>query len=77
MKIMALSISSSAAETHAVQRFSDRFCFSKVDRYFDAPFNRSDKFVIADNPAKFTCAVVISGYWKRAAAQDMGKQGRL
>ena len=36
-------------------------CFSKVDRYFDAPFNHSDasqsnKSVIAANPAKFTCA---------------------
>jgi hypothetical protein len=43
------------------QRFSERLCFSKVDRYFDAPFNRlsSDKekdFVIVANPAKFTCA---------------------
>ena len=43
-------------ETDTVQRFGDRLCFSKVDRYFDAPFNRSDKFVIAANPAKFTCA---------------------
>jgi hypothetical protein len=31
-------------------------CFSKVDRYFDSPFNRSEDFVIAANPAKFTCA---------------------
>lgn len=31
-------------------------CFSKVDRYFDAPFNRTDDYVIAANPAKFTCA---------------------
>jgi hypothetical protein len=43
------------------QRFAERLCFSKVDRYFDAPFNRSessmnDKRVIAANPAKFTCA---------------------
>jgi hypothetical protein len=38
------------------QRFAERLCFSKVDRYFDAPFNRSEDFVIAANPAKFTCA---------------------
>jgi hypothetical protein len=38
------------------ERFSERLCFSKVDRYFDAPFNRSEDFVIAANPAKFTCA---------------------
>jgi hypothetical protein len=43
------------------QRFAERLCFSKVDRYFDAPFNRSansknDKRVISANPAKFTCA---------------------
>ena len=37
-------------------RFSERLCFSKVDRYFDSPFNRSKDFVIAANPAKFTCA---------------------
>ena len=37
-------------------RFVERLCFSKVDRYFDAPFNRSEDFVIAVNPAKFTCA---------------------
>jgi hypothetical protein len=30
--------------------------FSKVDRYFDAPFSRTDDYVIAANPAKFTCA---------------------
>jgi len=42
-------------------RFVERLCFSKVDRYFNAPFNkpdgfRNDKNVIAANPAKFTCA---------------------
>ena len=37
-------------------RFAERLCFSKVDRYSDAPFNRSEDFVIAANPAKFTCA---------------------
>lgn len=42
--------------THTLQRFADRLCFSKVDRYFDAPFNRNDDFVIAANPATFTCA---------------------
>ncbi|MBL4797044.1 MAG: DUF222 domain-containing protein [Oleispira sp.] len=38
------------------KRFVERLCFSKVDRYFDSPFNRSEDFVIAANPAKFTCA---------------------
>lgn len=38
------------------ERFADRLCFSKVDRYFDSPFNRSKDFVIVANPAKFTCA---------------------
>jgi hypothetical protein len=38
------------------ERFVDRLCFSKVDRYFYSPFNRSKDFVIAGNPAKFTCA---------------------
>jgi len=38
------------------KRFVERLCFSKVDCYFDAPFHRSNDFVIAANPAKFTCA---------------------
>jgi hypothetical protein len=38
------------------ERFAYRLCFSKVDRYFDSPLNRSKDFVIAANPAKFTCA---------------------
>jgi hypothetical protein len=37
-------------------RFVERLCFSKVDRYFDTPFNRTKDFVIVANPAKFTCA---------------------
>jgi hypothetical protein len=37
-------------------RFVERLCFSKVDRYFDAPFQCTEDFVIAANPAKFTCA---------------------
>ncbi len=38
------------------ERFVERLCFSKVDRFFDAPFNRSEDFAIAANPAKFICA---------------------
>ena len=38
------------------ERFAERLCFSKVDRFFDAPFNRNEDFVIAPNPAKFICA---------------------
>ncbi|MBL4796581.1 MAG: DUF222 domain-containing protein [Oleispira sp.] len=53
-------------ETNTVQRFADRLCFSKVDRYFDAPFNRSDKFVIAATPAKFTCACCDSAVLEKA-----------
>ncbi|MBL4797847.1 MAG: DUF222 domain-containing protein [Oleispira sp.] len=42
-------------------RFAERLCFSTMDRYFDAPFNRpplrsKEDQVIARNPAKFTCA---------------------
>ena len=43
-------------ESNKLERFADRLCFSTVDRYFDSPFNRSKDFVIAPNPAKFTCA---------------------
>ena len=53
-------------ETNTVQCFADRLCFSKVDRYFDAPFNRSDKFVIAANPAKLTCACCDSSVLEKA-----------
>ncbi|MBL4796606.1 MAG: DUF222 domain-containing protein [Oleispira sp.] len=44
------------SEANKLERFVDRLCFSTVDRYFDSPFNRSKDFVIAPNPAKFTCA---------------------
>jgi len=43
-------------ETDKPVRFAERLCFSKIDRYFDAPFNRSEDYVIAANPAKFSCA---------------------
>jgi hypothetical protein len=47
------------------QRFAERLCFSKVDRYLNAPFNRTsnnknDEHVIAANSAKFTCACCYS-----------------
>jgi len=47
---------SKKSERNELKRFVDRLCFSTVDRYFDSPFNRSKDFVIAPNPAKFTCA---------------------
>lgn len=43
-------------ETDKPVRFVERLCFSKVDRYFDSPFSRTEDYVIAANPAKFTCA---------------------
>jgi hypothetical protein len=52
------------------QRFAERLCFTKVDRYFDTPFDRTDgskndKKVMAANPAKFTCACVTLLNWVR------------
>ena len=47
---------SSKPVSEVLERFAERLCFSKVDRYFDSPFNRSEGFVIAPNSAKFTCA---------------------
>lgn len=40
------------------QRFVERLCFSKIEKFCKAPFNRSpqDKNIIAANPAIFTCA---------------------
>lgn len=53
---LSLKPTSTNAVGNKPVRFAERLCFSKVDRYFDAPFNRSEDFVIAANPAKFTCA---------------------
>ena len=53
---LCLKLESVKSEVGKAERFADRLCFSKVDRYFDSPFNRSKDFVIAANPAKFTCA---------------------
>jgi hypothetical protein len=50
------------------KRFVERLCFSKIDRYFDALFNRTDDYVIAANPAKFTCACCDS-----SGSSDLGK----
>ena len=47
---------SSKPVPEVLERFADLLCFSTVDRYFDSPFNRSKDFVIAPNPARFTCA---------------------
>ena len=58
-------------ETNTVQRFADRLCFSKVDRFFDAPFNRSDKFVIAANPATFNCACCDSSVLAKALSPSI------
>ncbi len=52
-------------ETDKPVRFVERLCFSKVDRYFDSPFSRTEDYVIAANPAKFTCACCYSS--------DLGK----
>jgi hypothetical protein len=40
------------------QRFVECLCFSKIEKFCKAPFNRSpqDKNIIAANPAIFTCA---------------------
>ncbi len=53
---LSLKPTSTNTKDDKPERFVERLCFSKVDRYFDSPFNRSKDFVIAANPAKFTCA---------------------
>ena len=62
---LSLKPASANSATNKPERFVERFCFSKVDRYFDAPFSRTDDYVIAANPAKFTCACCNS--------KDLGK----
>jgi len=66
------SISSKEQGGKAV-RFAERLCFSKVDRYFDSPFNRSEDFVIAANPAKFTCACCDFSELEKTLAEDVSE----
>jgi hypothetical protein len=54
-------------------RFAERLCFSKVDGYFDSPFNRSKDFVIAANPAKFTCACCDFSELEKTLAEDVSE----
>ena len=54
-------------------RFAERLCFSKVDRYFDSPFNCSKDFVIAANPAKFTCACCDFSELEKTLAEDVSE----
>jgi hypothetical protein len=56
VKPQAQVLASKSSKDDKPVRFVERLCFSKVDRYFDSPFNRSEDFVISANPAKFTCA---------------------
>ena len=56
-----LAVKPAGDKPDGVERFADRLCFSTVDRYFNAPFNRpplknKEDQVIARNPATFTCA---------------------
>jgi hypothetical protein len=56
VKPQAQVLASKSSKDDKPVRFVERLCFSKVDRYFDTPFKRSEDFVISANPAKFTCA---------------------
>lgn len=53
---LSLNPASTNTKNDKPVRFVERLYFSKVDRYFNSPFSRSEDFVIAANPAKFTCA---------------------
>ena len=50
------SIHSTVAKTDKPTRFAQRLCFSKVEKYWKAPFNQKADTIIANNPAEFTCA---------------------
>ena len=50
------SINNTAAKTDKPTRFAQRLCFSKVEKYWKAPFNQKADTIIANNPAGFTCA---------------------
>ncbi len=64
------------------QRFAERLCFSKVERYFDAPFNRAsnirninndEESLIPANPATFTCACCDSSNQHKNVADELAK----
>ena len=50
------SINNTVAKTDKPTRFAQRLCFSKVEKYWKAPFNQKADTIIANNPAEFTCA---------------------
>jgi hypothetical protein len=66
VKPLSVNQESHTGGENVPQRFVDRLCFSTVERYFDAPFNRpplrsNEDQVIARNPARFTCACCDGG----------------
>ena len=50
------SINNTVAKTDKPTRFAQRLCFSKVEKYWKAPFNQKADTIIANNQAEFTCA---------------------
>ena len=61
------------ADSGKAVHFRERLCFSTVDRYFDSPFSRSKDFVIAANPAKFTCACCDFSELEKRLAVDVSE----
>jgi hypothetical protein len=73
------SINNTVAKTDKPTRFAQRLCFSKVEKYWKAPFNQKADTIIANNPAEFTCAHCqeyeqtedLKGSLKQAIAKDI------
>jgi hypothetical protein len=67
------SIHSTVAKTDKPIRFAQRLCFSKVEKYWKAPFNQKADTIIANNPAEFTCAHCKSHELKDAIPEEIYK----
>jgi len=68
-----LSLKPAATNSDKPTRFAQRLCFSKIEQYWNAPFNRTADFIIAPNPAEFTCAHSNSHELKDAIPEEIYK----
>ena len=66
-----LSLKPAATNSDKPTRFAQRLCFSKIEQYWNAPFNRTADFIIAPSPAEFTCAHSNSHELKDAIPEEI------
>ncbi len=68
---LSLKPAATNSDTDKPTRFAQRLCFSKIEQYCNAPFNRTADFIIAPNPAEFTCAHSNSHELKDAIPEEI------